>query len=111
MHTHSHSHSVDPTYAATEKHLADLLKRYGSPICVLNLVKQRERRPREGVVGRDFRRAVDYLNVSLPMEHKVRVCVWLAVCVERRLCFGNKGGDGSERLQRFNQSSRLPLDA
>ncbi|KAM3567050.1 hypothetical protein VYU27_010799, partial [Nannochloropsis oceanica] len=61
---------VDPTYRATEKHFADLFNRYASPICVLNLVKQRERRPRESVVGEDFRRAVEYVNGTLPWEHK-----------------------------------------
>ena len=45
MYAHTHTR-VDPTYAATERHMADLLRRYASPICVLNLVKQRERRPR-----------------------------------------------------------------
>lgn len=35
---------VDPTYTATQLHFSDLLKRYGSPICVLDLVKQSEKR-------------------------------------------------------------------
>jgi len=45
-------HRVDPTYAATQAHFADLLERYSSPVIVLNLVKQREKREREGIVGR-----------------------------------------------------------
>ena len=70
---------IDPTYQATEKHFADLFTRYSSPICVLNLVKQREKRPRESVVGQDFSRAVEYINGTLPWEHKVGG--WVGGCV------------------------------
>ena len=40
---------VDPTYTATQLHFQDLFTRYGSPICVWDLVKQSEKREREGV--------------------------------------------------------------
>jgi hypothetical protein len=42
---------VDPTYQATQLHFEDLLKRYGSPIIVVDLVKQSEKREREVIVG------------------------------------------------------------
>jgi hypothetical protein len=41
---------VDPTYQATKLHFEDLFKRYGSPIIVVDLVKQSEKRERE-VIG------------------------------------------------------------
>ena len=43
---------VDPTYQATQLHFEDLLKRYGSPIIVVDLVKQSEKREREVIVGK-----------------------------------------------------------
>ena len=66
---------VDPTYHATQAHFADLLRRYGSPIVVVDLVKQSEKREREVIVGNEFRSAIDYLNCHiLDSEHKIRYC-------------------------------------
>ena len=62
---------VDPTYAATQKHFTDLFRRYGSPLIVLNLVKQSEKSEREVIVGTEFRNAVEYLNVYMPIEHRI----------------------------------------
>lgn len=45
-------HRVDPSYVATQLHFADLLERYSSPLCVLNLIKQKEKREREVIVGK-----------------------------------------------------------
>ena len=53
---------VDPTYHATQAHFGDLLRRYGSPIVVVDLVKQSEKREREVIVGNEFRSAIDHLN-------------------------------------------------
>ncbi|RLN59569.1 hypothetical protein BBJ28_00000652 [Nothophytophthora sp. Chile5] len=63
---------VDPTYAATQKHFADLFSRYGSPIVALNLVKQSEKKEREVIVGNEYMNAVEYLNSFMPPEHRVR---------------------------------------
>ena len=63
---------VDPTYAATRKHFADLFERYGSPLIVLNLVKQSEKREREVIVGDEFRKAVLYINNFMPPDHRIR---------------------------------------
>jgi hypothetical protein len=41
---------IDPTYAATQLHFADLMKRYSSPILVLDLTKHKEKREREMIV-------------------------------------------------------------
>jgi len=65
---------VDPTYTATQLHFADLLRRYSSPILVLDLVKQSEKREREVRVGNEFRHAVDYINNTIDDAHKIRYC-------------------------------------
>ena len=65
---------VDPTYRATQVHFEDLLKRYGSPIMVLDLVKQSEKREREVRVGNEFRHAIDYMNTSIDEDHQIRYC-------------------------------------
>jgi hypothetical protein len=66
---------VDPTYRATQAHFEDLLKRYGSPIVVLDLVKQSEKREREVRVGNEYRHAIDYINTSIhDPKHKIRYC-------------------------------------
>uniref|UniRef100_A0AAV1VDU9 SAC domain-containing protein n=1 Tax=Peronospora matthiolae TaxID=2874970 RepID=A0AAV1VDU9_9STRA len=63
---------VDPTYSATQKHLADLFSRYGSPVVALNLVKQSEKKEREVIVGNEYMNAVEYLNSFMPPKHRVR---------------------------------------
>jgi hypothetical protein len=66
---------VDPTYKATQLHFEDLFKRYGSPIVVVDLVKQSEKREREVRVGNEYRHAIDYINMSIDSEqHKIRYC-------------------------------------
>eukprot|EP00934_Nitzschia_sp_Nitz4_P008021 Nitzschia sp. Nitz4//scaffold1_size375055//278359//282522//NITZ4_000307-RA/size375055-augustus-gene-0.689-mRNA-1//1//CDS//3329541138//8011//frame0 len=65
---------VDPSYTATQLHFEDLIKRYGSPIVVLDLVKQSEKREREVRVGNEYRHAIDYINTSIDDAHKIRYC-------------------------------------
>ena len=65
---------VDPTYTATQLHFADLFRRYSSPVVVLDLVKQSEKREREVRVGNEFRHAIDYINHSIDRQHKIRYC-------------------------------------
>ena len=65
---------VDPTYRATQLHFEDLLKRYSSPIVVVDLVKQSEKREREVIVGNEYRHAIDYLNSYIDDKHKIRYC-------------------------------------
>ncbi|EED88061.1 phosphatidylinositol phosphatase, partial [Thalassiosira pseudonana CCMP1335] len=65
---------VDPTYQATQAHFEDLLKRYGSPIIVVDLVKQSEKREREVIVGNEFRNAIDYINCHIDDQHKILYC-------------------------------------
>ena len=49
-----------------------MFRRYSSPIIALDLVKQHEKRARESMVGREFRQAIEVVNESIPLEHKVR---------------------------------------
>ena len=65
---------VDPTYQATQAHFEDLLKRYGSPVIVVDLVKQSEKREREVIVGNEFRNAIDYINQHVDDGHKILYC-------------------------------------
>jgi len=65
---------VDPNYHSTQSHFEDLFKRYGSPVVVVDLVKQSERREREVIVGNEFRHAIEYLNSFIDDEHKIRYC-------------------------------------
>ncbi|CAG8979862.1 hypothetical protein HYALB_00002635 [Hymenoscyphus albidus] len=67
---------VDPFYSAAALHFDDLFKRYGAPIYVLNLVKSRERTPRESKLLKEFTTAIDYLNQFLPKDKKIIHKAW-----------------------------------
>jgi hypothetical protein len=67
---------VDPMHSSMRKHFERLFARYGSPILVLNLVKNKEKQPRESKVGRPFGEGVNFLNESLPQEHKIDYMAW-----------------------------------
>lgn len=64
--------SPDPFYTAAGIHFNQLLSRYGSPIFVLNLVKNRERRLHETTLSNEFISAIQYLNQFLPPQHSIR---------------------------------------
>ncbi|KAI1185677.1 SacI homology domain-containing protein [Nemania serpens] len=67
---------VDPFYTAAALHFNNLFERYGSPIYVLNLVKARERTPRESKLLDEYTKAINYLNQFLPQEHKIIHKAW-----------------------------------
>lgn len=62
---------VDPFYSAAALHFDNLFERYGSPIYVLNLVKAKERTPRESKLLDEYRKALTYLNQFLPEKNKI----------------------------------------
>jgi hypothetical protein len=62
---------VDPFYSAAAFHFDHLFERYGSPIYVLNLIKARERTPRESKLLYEYKNCIDYLNQSLPKDNKI----------------------------------------
>ncbi|XP_047162733.1 phosphoinositide phosphatase SAC2-like isoform X1 [Vigna umbellata] len=66
----------DSTYEATRLHFDNLVKRYGKPIIILNLIKTREKRPRETILRAEFANAVRYINKSLSGEDRLRFLHW-----------------------------------
>jgi len=67
---------VDPFYTAAALHFDNLFERYGAPIYILNLVKARERTPRESKLLEEYTRAVEYLNQFLPEGKKLIHRAW-----------------------------------
>lgn len=62
----------DPFYQPAALHFDHLFERYGCPIYVLNLIKSRERTPRESKLLYEFQHCLDYLNLSLPEDKKIQ---------------------------------------
>ena len=54
------------------EHFNQLLRRYGSPIIILNLVKKREKKKHESILSEEFMMAKSYLNQFLPPEHHIQ---------------------------------------
>lgn len=67
---------VDPFYSAAALHFDNLFERYGAPIYVLNLIKFRERTPRESKLLKEYTDAVNYLNQFLPEDKKIMYKAW-----------------------------------
>lgn len=67
---------VDPFYTAAALHFDNLFERYGAPIYILNLVKARERTPRESKLLVEYTKAIDYLNQFLPDDKKLIHRAW-----------------------------------
>ena len=67
---------VDPFYTAAALHFDNLFERYGSPIYVLNLIKAKERTPRESKLLDEYTNAINYLNQFLPREHRIIHKAW-----------------------------------
>ncbi|XP_014261982.1 polyphosphoinositide phosphatase isoform X2 [Cimex lectularius] len=63
---------TDPFVETPGKHFKMLHERYGSPIVVLNLVKQREKKKHESTLSEQFRSDILYLNQFLPPEHEIQ---------------------------------------
>ena len=67
---------MDPFYTAASKHFDDLFARYGAPITILNLIKQREPQPRESKLLEEYTNCVSYLNQFLPVEKRMVYRAW-----------------------------------
>ncbi|KAL1597833.1 phosphatidylinositol-3,5-bisphosphate 5-phosphatase [Paraconiothyrium brasiliense] len=61
----------DPFHSAAALHFDNLFERYGAPVYVLNLIKQRERTPRESKLLHEYKDAIEYLNQSLPHDKRI----------------------------------------
>lgn len=67
---------IDPFYTKAALHFNNLFERYGSPIQILNLIKQREKTPRETKLLDAFNSCVEYLNQFLPENKKLDYVAW-----------------------------------
>ncbi|XP_014488614.1 PREDICTED: polyphosphoinositide phosphatase isoform X2 [Dinoponera quadriceps] len=63
---------ADPYVETAGAHFNQLLRRYGSPIIILNLVKKREKKKHESTLSEELSMAVKYLNQFLPLEHHIQ---------------------------------------
>lgn len=61
----------DPYAQTAGAHFNELLKRYGAPIIILNLVKRREHKKQEKLLSDELTYAVKYLNQFLPPEFQL----------------------------------------
>ncbi|KRH47683.1 hypothetical protein GLYMA_07G043900v4 [Glycine max] len=66
----------DSNFEATRLHFENLVKRYGNPIIILNLIKTREKKPRETILRAEFANAVRSLNKNLKGENRLRFLHW-----------------------------------
>ncbi|KJZ71465.1 hypothetical protein HIM_09151 [Hirsutella minnesotensis 3608] len=67
---------VDPFYGAAALHFDNLFERYGAPIYVINLIKAKERQPRESKLLAEYTHAINYLNQFLPHDKKILHTAW-----------------------------------
>ncbi len=49
-------------FLATRKHFSDLMSRYGSLVYAINLMKMKEKVPREGLLSKEYQTAVSFIN-------------------------------------------------
>ncbi|XP_006649507.1 phosphoinositide phosphatase SAC2 isoform X2 [Oryza brachyantha] len=62
----------DVDYKATRLHFENLALRYGNPIIILNLIKTREKKPRESLLCAEFAKAIHYINKGLPDDRRLK---------------------------------------
>ncbi|TIA99509.1 hypothetical protein E3P96_02910 [Wallemia ichthyophaga] len=67
---------VDPYYRNAAIHFKNLFQRYGSPTFVLNLVKCRERVPRESKLLHSYNECIQHLNQFLSQDNKIKMTSW-----------------------------------
>ncbi|KAD4180547.1 hypothetical protein E3N88_29138 [Mikania micrantha] len=66
----------DQNYQATRLHFQNLVKRYGNPIIILNLIKTNEKKPRESILRTEFANAITSINKDLLEEHRLKFLHW-----------------------------------
>ncbi|CAL4929407.1 unnamed protein product [Urochloa decumbens] len=62
----------DVDYKATRLHFENLALRYGNPIIILNLIKTREKKPRESLLRAEFAKAIYYINKELTEDKRLK---------------------------------------
>ncbi|XP_033740516.1 polyphosphoinositide phosphatase-like [Pecten maximus] len=63
---------IDPYAGVAGRHFNEVLKRYGAPVIILNLVKKKEKKRHESILTDEYKKAVNYLNQFLPPEHALK---------------------------------------
>ncbi|KAJ4952223.1 hypothetical protein NE237_029055 [Protea cynaroides] len=66
----------DQNYEATRLHFENLVKRYGNPIIILNLIKTLEKKPRESILRAEFANAIEFINKDLIEENHLKFLHW-----------------------------------
>ncbi|XLR15283.1 hypothetical protein S83_043221 [Arachis hypogaea] len=66
----------DNTFKATRLHFENLVKRYGNPIIILNLIKTHEKKPRETILRAEFANAVRSINKNMKGENRLMFLHW-----------------------------------
>ncbi|CAA0821172.1 Phosphoinositide phosphatase SAC2 [Striga hermonthica] len=66
----------DEKYEATKLHFDNLVKRYGNPIIILNLIKTREKKPRESILRAEFAKAIEVINKDLAHGNRLKFLHW-----------------------------------
>ncbi|KAI3443507.1 hypothetical protein Pfo_000172 [Paulownia fortunei] len=69
----------DQTYEATRLHFQNLVKRYGNPIIILNLIKTNEKKPRESILRAEFANAIEAINKDLSEENRLKFLHWICI--------------------------------
>lgn len=67
---------VDPYFTPAAQHFNQMFSRYGTPVLVLNLIKSKEKSPREEKLGKAFAECIQYLNQFLPNEKRIKYIAW-----------------------------------
>eukprot|EP00252_Welwitschia_mirabilis_P005352 TRINITY_DN1585_c0_g1_i1.p1 TRINITY_DN1585_c0_g1~~TRINITY_DN1585_c0_g1_i1.p1 ORF type:complete len:724 (-),score=140.02 TRINITY_DN1585_c0_g1_i1:193-2364(-) len=86
----------DPTYQATRLHFENLMKRYGTPIIVLNLIKGCEKKPRESILCAEYAKAVELINETLPEGSRLKF-----IHMDIHKLFRSKSANVLEQLKRL----------
>eukprot|EP00754_Rhynchopus_humris_P017260 Rhum_TRINITY_DN14550_c19_g1::Rhum_TRINITY_DN14550_c19_g1_i1::g.97258::m.97258 len=66
----------DPWNRATKLHFAHLFASYGTPIVYLDLLKQKEKTPRESQLGKEIGSIIESINSKLPPDDRIRLIQW-----------------------------------
>lgn len=90
---------IDPYYGAAALHFDNLFERYGAPIYVVNLIKSKERQPRESKLLQEYTNAIDYLNQFLPAGKKIIHKAW-----DMSRASKVRGGDVIGNLEKIAES-------
>ncbi|BES98687.1 SacI homology domain [Nesidiocoris tenuis] len=90
----------DPFGETAGKHFRSLIERYGTPIVVVNLVKQREKKKHESTLSDQYITDISYLNQFLAPQHHI---VYVPFDMARK----NKGSKANVlgRLARIAESN------